>query len=162
MDRFSANVKRFRLFIATTVSESLRVFRTQSANLFFQSIALGFLIGAVLMASLVPGTALADAGGFPTRTPTIPATRTVTANLPPTVMPTATSTSLPTLTPLAFTSGQDSNQQVIPPTQLPIPPEPGGGGVGCWPFALLIILAVILGITYYFTRRAHTEEESIQ
>jgi hypothetical protein len=140
MDRFSTYVNRFGTF-------------------FLPSIALGLLLGFGMIASRVPGTALADAGGFPTRTPTITPTRTITATLEPTSIPTATSTTLPTLTPIAFVSGQDQNQPATAPTLQPILAQAGGGGIGCWPIALFILLAVILGITYYFTRRTHTEEE---
>ena len=140
MDRFPNQVKRFGPFL-------------------FQSLSLGLLLGVAILASQVPYTALADVPNFPSPTPSITPTRTITVTPEPTNIPTATSTTLPTLTPIAFAASQGQNQQAIVPTQQPIPPEAGGGGIGCWPIAFFILLAAILGITYYFTRRTHAEED---
>lgn len=113
------------------------------------------LLAALAMAP--PLGAFADAGGWPTATPT----NTLAPSLTPTVpvsefapTPEATSSLLffpptPTFTPVVpvFAEGQ-----AIPQVQAATPPptEPGFSFLSCWPFALIVLLTAIVGI--YFLR----------
>lgn len=94
--------------------------------------------------------ALADAGPFPTRTPTHTPTATTTPT--PTLGPTPTSTLIPTNTPIGAILQQLPSPTLAPPT--PAPTAAGGFLSACWPIALLVVLAVIIASTYLLTRRA--------
>jgi hypothetical protein len=126
-----------------------------------RSAALVFALCAVLvvLGAFRPEAARADAGPVPTRTPT--ATRTpepedtAEPSLTPTQSPTATFTVIPSPTPILEV------EEVVPPAVVATPtPVPGGGSLfACWPIALIVILAVIIGATYLLTRKAIPGEE---
>jgi hypothetical protein len=99
----------------------------------------------------------ADGGGFPTRTPTITPTKTPT--IPLTITPTASPTILPTLTLVVLLEQQGQAQPLVASvTQTPAPERSSGLRFSCWPIALLVVLVLIIGVTYYFTRRTQPEE----
>ena len=124
------------------------------------------LIGLVFLLAIGffhPPAASADGGGFPTRTPTI--TRTPAITLVSTASPTATFTSLPPypLESSGESSGEEqteSQQQVVSsPTVQPVAQtgdQTANSGTslgGCLPTGILILLAGILLVTFFFVRR---------
>ncbi len=111
------------------------------------------LAGLILLAGLwivfigMTGTAHADGGGFPTETPTL----TITPS--PTITPTSTTTIAPTLTPTVtpFPLQPDLQEQPIEPT--PVPAARPGANILCWPFAVVLILIVVILSSFLFRRR---------
>jgi hypothetical protein len=119
------------------------------------ALSTGLALGAVWATH--PGTALADGGGFPTKTPTVTPTSTntptptVTETPLPTNTLTAIPTELPTLTPLPGSVNQTPAGGGIVVT----PQSPGTPlGLVCMPFALALILIIIILSTFLLTRRA--------
>ena len=109
----------------------------------FPRLALTLIAGlslALLLTALVSLAAYADGGAWPTLTPSPTFT----------LIPTMTFTPLPsptfTATPLVYPAPPQGPQAVIP-TITPTPEAGGDGllGFACWPIALLIIFAVIIG-----------------
>jgi hypothetical protein len=116
-----------------------------------------------------PPAASADGGGFPTSTPTI--TRTPAITLVSTSTPTVTFTSLP---PYPFESSGESSGETQPelqqqvassPTDIPVAQtgaqtaESGSSLGGCFPTGILILLAGILLVTFFFARRTKKKPE---
>lgn len=95
----------------------------------------------------IPLPALADGGEFPTSTPTV----TITPS--PTITPTGTTTiaPTPTATVTPFPLQPDLQEQPIEPT--PVPPARPSAGILCWPFAVVLILIVVILSTWLFRRR---------
>ena len=129
-------------------------------------IAILFSIGLIfmfLLTNIDPSVARADGGGIPTLTPTV--TRTV-GPTPPTISPTATFTSL---APYPFESSGESSganqpmlQQVVStPTFQPVPPpvESGFSLSGCLPTGIIVLLAGILLLTFFFARRTRKKPQ---
>lgn len=101
-----------------------------------------------------PPVASADAGPFPTRTPTV--TRTPESTLTPTNTPTLTFTSLPPYPLESSGEVQPEVQQVassptVQPGAQTIENESSLGG--CFPIGILLLLAGILLVTFFFARR---------
>jgi hypothetical protein len=93
--------------------------------------------------------AYADAGPFPTRTPTITLTPTSSPSpTQPLVTLTPTITLVPTPTDLEL--GQVVPPLVVAPTPTPAPP--GRSLFACWPIALIVLVAIIIASTYLLTR----------
>ena len=125
-------------------------------------VGLWILIGLVLLLAIGifnPPVANADGGGFPTPTPTV--TRTSAPTLTPTITPTATFTSLPPYPLESSGEVQTAAQEVesspaeSPPTVQPAAQtaESGSSLGGCFPTGILILLAGILLVTFFFIRR---------
>lgn len=109
---------------------------------------------AACLSFLAFGRALADGGGFPSPTPTITPTFTETTPPTPTITPTSDSTSTPTTTNVPFFG----DVATVEPTELqPVAnaePQTAGPGLICWPFALLIVLIVVIVSTWLLSRRS--------
>jgi hypothetical protein len=103
---------------------------------------------------LVYGKALADAGGFPTPTPTITPTFTETTQPSPSVTPTSDSTSTPTTTSVPLSGAVASSEPTSLPAVANAAPQAAGPGLICWPFALLIVLVVVIVGTWLLSRRS--------
>jgi hypothetical protein len=127
---------------------------------------LWILIGLVFLLAIGifnPPVASADGGGFPTRTPTI--TNTPAITLVTTASPTVTFTSLP---PYPLDASGASSGEVQPELQQQVASSPtvqpaaqtgaqtaesGSFLGGCFPTGILILLAGILLVTFFFVRR---------
>jgi multidrug efflux pump subunit AcrA (membrane-fusion protein) len=127
-------------------------------NQFNKRVGAWILVGLVFLLAIGffnPPVASADGGGFPTRTPTV--TRTSAPTLTPTITQTATFTSLPPY-PLESSGEVQSVQQeqvASSPTDQPVAQttESGSSLGGCLPTGILILLAGILLVTFFFVRR---------
>ncbi len=103
--------------------------------------------------------ARADGGGFPTRTPTrtlIPFLPTVTPTSPDELLlvfpPTATTT---LTTDLFGEQAQPPAGQAIPEAGIPASAQPFSL-LSCWPFALIFLLLLVVGVWYISSRRQST------
>ena len=114
------------------------------------------IIGLILFAILIfqPDSAFADAGGFPTSTPTI--TPTGTPTIPPTQAPTATFTALPTITLVNLLDVQVTSE-VSSNVATGIEPQSGTSIFTCWPLAIVFLLVGVVIAAYLLTRRAKLE-----
>lgn len=116
-------------------------------------LSLAFLIILVGWAMSSPMNANADAGGWPTTTPTItpiPATPTETATVvvEPTPLPTIPLIVFPpTNTPTSPAPGALEGQ-AIPQVLLETEPAPGRNitTLLCWPLAIILLIGVIVGL----------------
>ena len=122
------------------------------------------LIGLVFLLAngiFIPPVASADGGGFPTRTPTV--TLTSAPTLTPTISPTATFTSLPPYPVESSGEVQSVQQEQVasPPTVQPVAQTTNSGSSlgGCFPTGILILLAGILLVTFFFVRRTRKKPE---
>jgi hypothetical protein len=118
------------------------------------------LILLLTIGILYPPAARADGGGIPTPTPTV--TRTPAPTTPPTQAPTATFTSLPPYPIESSGGGQPVQQQVVTePTVQPVEQSTNGGfSLGsCLPTGLIVLLAGILLVTFFFARRTRKKSE---
>lgn len=119
-----------------------------------------------LMLLLTVGTlsAHADGGGFPTNTP-----------IPPTFTPLPTSTTTPTrpaegqlLLPFASPTiaalpDGSSLLGIQAPTPIPVQsPRAGVSLLACWPFALVVLAVLIIGIWWLRNRLAQDAYESME
>lgn len=110
-----------------------------------------FLIILVGLAMSLPRKAYADAGGWPTATPTltpIPATPTATEIVEPTPLPTLPQIIFPpTNTPTAPAPGALEGQAI---PQVLLEPEPAPSRnittLLCWPLAIILLIGVIVGL----------------
>ena len=110
------------------------------------------LVLAASLGSVYQKNARADAGGWPTRTPTITPVVTSTNTPLPTVI--IVLTPLPTLTPGIFVPTPTPLPTSIPPAAIITPTPPAGGPpAACWPIGLIILLASIIGSIVIFGRR---------
>jgi hypothetical protein len=119
--------------------------KTSSARVGVQHLAL-ILVWLIFWLG-IPVPSLADGGEFPTSTPTV----TITPS--PTITPTGTTTiaPTPTATVTPFPLQPDLQEQPIEPT--PVPPARPSAGILCWPFAVVLILIVVILSTWLFRRR---------
>lgn len=120
-------------------------------------LALGAFLGMGALWAAHPQTALADAGPFPTKTPTVTPTSTDTPIPPDTETPTPTNTSTPIPTELpTLTSLPGSVNQTPAGGGIVVTPASPGTPLGlvCMPFALALILIIIILSTFLLTRRA--------
>ena len=122
------------------------------------------LIGLVFLLAigfLNPPVASADGGGFPTRTPTV--TLTSAPTIIPTTTPTNTFTSLPPYPVESSGEAQPVQQEQVAssPTVQPVAEtaESGSSLGGCLPTGILILLAGILLVTFFFVRRTRKKPE---
>ena len=131
---------------------------------------LGLLLLFLCAAALLPTSARADAGGWPTATPTVTPTSTTAVITLPTLTPVTAATITPTTPPDDPYPAVNSGSMITPPALAPLPDESGkalpvqsasgsaqgsaqsasqssgsllGGGVACWPLA---IIALLVGI----------------
>jgi hypothetical protein len=135
----------------------IRVHLRRKATRPDRRLALLFTFFTMLLAlgAFQPGRVQADAGPFPTRTPTVTLTPERTTTLTPTFTQTPTITLIPTNTQVVL----EQEEQPLPVTgPTPSPPSPGNSLFACWPIALIFILAVIIASTYLLTRRAQPAE----
>jgi hypothetical protein len=114
----------------------------------------GLGLAAISLAS--PNPAFADAGGFPTATPTI--TPTWTPTIPLTATPTVTVTPLASITLVGLLPVQATIQPSIVVTAEVIP-ETGGSLFACWPLAIVFLLVGVILAAYLLTRRTRLEAE---
>ncbi len=132
--------------------------------------SLALLMLLLCAAVLLPTPAWADAGGWPTATPTVTPTSTTVVITLPTLTPVTAVTETPTATSVNPYPAVDSGSMITPPALTPLPDESGkalpnqsasgsaqgsaqsasqssnsllGGGVACWPLA---IIALLVGI----------------
>lgn len=105
-------------------------------------------------------TARADGGGWPTNTPT---------PIPPTPIP--TSTPVPTTLPLlmlpavspTLSEGAAANLSILAPTPIPVESQRSPLSlVYCWPFALVVLAVLIIGIWWLRNRLAQDAYESME
>ena len=121
------------------------------------------MIGLIILLTigvLNSPVARADGGGFPTRTPTI--TLTPSPTLIPTVFPTATFTSLPPYPIVTAGAEQPAQQEVAgsPIIQSDDQTTESGSSLGgCFPTGMLLLLAGILLVTFFFARRTRKKPE---
>ena len=118
--------------------------RSSSKKAGFQLLLLALLIlaiGPISLSLAQPGRA--DGGGWPTPSPTF--------ILFPTITPQATTEPYPkALPPQLLPQGVLPSPTFFLPT--PVPDKGFGSSFVCWPFALALILIVILGSTVIFRR----------
>jgi hypothetical protein len=135
---------------------------------------LSLLLLLLCMAILLPTPARADGGGWPTATPTITPTSTPTSTpLVPTVV---------TLTPTLAYPYPATGSMITPPALTPLPDEAGkpnpnesaansaqadaqtsaqssnsllGGGLACWPIAIIALL--VGGAILYWLRSGRSQ-----
>ena len=123
-------------------------------------VRLGWLILAlvallVAVGVLYPIGVQADGGKFPTKTPTVTSSPTVT--LTPTLGPSPTWTLLPALTPVPLLGQEQPPGQPLA-APLTTPSQAASRSIlACWPVALFVFLAIVVGATYLLTRRARLE-----
>jgi hypothetical protein len=93
--------------------------------------------------------ALADGGGLPTRTPT----RTLIPFLP-TVTPTSPDDLLLVFPPTATSTLEAMllGEQALPPAEVAATTRPFSL-LSCWPFAVVILLLLVVGVMYISNRR---------
>lgn len=108
---------------------------------------LTMILGLLILWLGLPLPALADGGGFPTDTPTV----TITPS--PTITPTSTVTIAPTLTATVTPFPLQPDLQIQPIEPTPVPPARPSAGILCWPFAVVLILIVVILSTWLFRRR---------
>jgi carbohydrate-binding DOMON domain-containing protein len=126
-------------------------------NQFIKRNGVLIIIGLVFILAIGmfnPTIASADAGPFPTRTPTV--TRTAEPTFTPTNTATLTFTSLPPYPLESSGEVQPEVQQVassptVQPGAQTIEKESSLGG--CFPIGILLLLAGILLVTFFFARR---------
>jgi hypothetical protein len=115
----------------------------------------------LLVVLVQPLPAHADAGGFPTATPTVTPTSTWTATLPPTTLatlaPTSTFTPLPTVTSVGLLGVQATRAPLVVTPE--IIPDTGGSLFSCWPLVIVFLLVGIILAAYLLTRRARLEAQ---
>lgn len=102
----------------------------------------------------------ADGGGFPTATPRPP-----TATFAPTI--TSTTTLVPVLILNTATStpaeGGASNLSIQMPTAIPVEPQRSPVSLTyCWPFAIVVLAVLIIGIWWLRNRLAQNAYESME
>lgn len=98
----------------------------------------------------------ADAGGVPTRTPTV--TPTGTATSPPTPVPTATYTALPTITLVNLLDVEGTSTTNL---NVAAQAEPQGGFslLSCWPLGVVFLLIGVIIAAYLLARRVKLEAQ---
>jgi hypothetical protein len=125
--------------------------RSMRRGQFQRILPLLFLIILVGWAMSSPMNANADAGGWPTATPTltpIPATATPTEEIEPTPLPTIPLIVFPpTNTPTSPAPGALEGQ-AIPQVLLETEPAPGRNitTLLCWPLAIILLIGIIVGL----------------
>jgi len=103
-----------------------------------------------------PAQVYADAGGVPTRTPTVTPTGTPTPL--PTLVPTATFTSLPTITLVNLMDVQATSTNSL---NIAAQAEPQGGFslLTCWPLGVVFLLIGVIIAAYLLARRVKLEAQ---
>ena len=117
-------------------------------------LAAAALVLCFALATVSAPKGLADSGGFPTRVPTntlIPPTPTWTQ---PALIVANTSTPLPPAPTVP--SPTVEGPLVVVATETPVPTG-GGATVACLPLAIILLLGLVIGGAYFFSRRT-TEE----
>jgi hypothetical protein len=111
----------------------------------------------VALGALFPLSAQADGSKFPTKTPTVTPSPTIT--LTPTQSPSPTWTQIPSQTPIPGFVQEEQEPPPVAAAPLTTPSQGGASGLlACWPVALFLFLAIVVGATYLLTRRARMEE----
>jgi hypothetical protein len=111
----------------------------------------------VALGALYPLGARADGSKFPTKTPTITPSPTVTQT--PTETPSPTWTQIPSLTPVPLLGQEGQEPPPLAAAPLTTPSQGRSSTwLACWPVALFLFLAIVVGATYLLTRRARLEE----
>lgn len=116
----------------------------------------GVLILYFALASISAPKGLADAGGFPTKTPTktpIPPSPTWTQQA---LIVAATSTNLPSVATQPLPTSEAP--LVIVSTPTPAPARGGGATMACLPLAIILLMGLVIGGAYFYSRRDTTEE----
>jgi hypothetical protein len=125
--------------------------RTRKWNKIQRLMPLIFFIILVGLAMSSPMETLADAGGWPTATPSltpIPPTATATEEVEPTPLPTIPLIVFPpTNTPTSPAPGA-LEAQAIPQVLLETQPAPSRNitTLLCWPLAIILLVGVIVGL----------------
>lgn len=126
-------------------AKELAEMKAASARVHPQRLAV--ILGLLILWLGIPLPALADGGGFPTATPTV----TITPS--PTITPTGTTTLAPTPTATVTPFPLQPDLQVQPIEPTPVPSARPSAGILCWPFAVVLILIVVILSTWLFRRR---------
>lgn len=124
------------------------------------------IVSVYLLLLIMTGTApaLADGGGFPTNTPTrIPPTATFT---PTPTQPIEGQIFLPAASPtIQGLTGADGSALlgIDAPTPLPVESQrPAVSIMACWPFALVVLAFLVVGIWWLRNRLAQDAYESME
>jgi carbohydrate-binding DOMON domain-containing protein len=103
-----------------------------------------------------PSQVFADAGGVPTRTPTV--TPTGTATSPPTLLPTATYTALPTTTLVNLLEVEATSTTSLN-VAAQAEPQSAFSLLSCWPLGVVFLLVGVIIAAYLLARRVKLEAQ---
>jgi hypothetical protein len=143
----------------------------------FRHFPKGYPAGLLVIAGLITvfsvlgshRPAFADAGGFPTNTPTITptptpiATNTNVPSTPPvTSLPSPTLTPIPSITLVNLMDVQDTPGPAVNLAAGTSQQQPGISLFSCWPLIVIFLLVGIVIAAYLLTRRAKLEAEDVR